>query len=259
MTTLHTSTEARPGLTVTTRQAGQGNPVVLLHGAAGPDSTTTLLGHLAAGHRVVAPTHPGWDGTDRPEELDSVADLAAAYLDLLARQELDEVTVIGVSFGGWVAAEMAASGRARRIGRLVLIDSIGPRLPGHEPTMPSGPPSAVDGAARQGPPPGNMAAFRAYSGAALSDPTLLDRVRGLQIPALLVWGENDTVVTPEFGRLYAEAFPRGRFVLIPGGGHLPMREAPEATFAAIDEFLAATAVSASAPNSPQQHQNGSHP
>jgi pimeloyl-ACP methyl ester carboxylesterase len=59
-----------------------------------------------------------------------------------------------------------------------------------------------------------------------------------RVPALLIWGENDPVVEPAFGRAYADAFPNGRFQLIPGGGgHLPMRGAPEQTWSALDTFL----------------------
>ncbi|SIQ84574.1 alpha/beta fold hydrolase [Micromonospora avicenniae] len=217
------------GLALTVREAGDGEPVLLLHGAAGPDSIDSLLAHFAVGRHVLAPTHPGWDGTIRPGGMTSVADLAAAYLDLLEQRGLRQATVVGVSFGGWVAAEMAVRDRDDRVGRLVLIDAIGPQIPGHRPAFPSNAP------------PENIAALRAYSRNTLEDPTLLDRARLIRIPRLLVWGEDDPVVSAEFGRRYADASPGARFVLIPGAGHLPMREAPEATFAAIDGFLAATA------------------
>jgi pimeloyl-ACP methyl ester carboxylesterase len=54
----------------------------------------------------------------------------------------------------------------------------------------------------------------------------------------VIWGANDTVVTPDFGRAYAAAFPHAQFELIPGAGHLPIREEPEAVFTALDHFLA---------------------
>jgi pimeloyl-ACP methyl ester carboxylesterase len=53
----------------------------------------------------------------------------------------------------------------------------------------------------------------------------------------VLWGANDTVVGPDFGRAYAAAFPHVRFELIPGAGHLPIREEPEAVFALLDSFL----------------------
>jgi pimeloyl-ACP methyl ester carboxylesterase len=217
------------------REAGHGGPVLLLHGAAGPASVDTLFTHLAGGHRVIAPVHPGFGDTTRPDDLDSVAKLARRHLDLLGSLDVTGATVVGVSFGGWVAAELAdlaTAGRERRVARLVLIDAIGPHIPGHTIRPPSGPPQAS-----AGPPRAGLAALSAYTGPEMQDPTLLDRIRRLDIPALLIWGEKDPVVSPDFGRAYAAAFPDARFELIPGGGHLPMREAPERTFAALDAFL----------------------
>ncbi|WP_405115484.1 alpha/beta hydrolase [Micromonospora sp. NBC_01405] len=232
----------RPGLNLNVREAGQGEAVLVLHGASGPDSIDTLLDHLSVGHRVLAPTHPGWGGTQRPDELSSVTDLAATYLDLFDQLAVTRATVIGPSFGGWVAAEMAVTDRAHRIERLVLIDAIGPRIPGHRLTMPGPPPpSAVPApaeAAPRGPWPAALAALRAYGGEALQDPTLLGRFGDVLTPTLLIWGENDPVVSAGFGRAYADAVPNARFALIPDAGHLPIREAPDETFAAIDAFLA---------------------
>jgi pimeloyl-ACP methyl ester carboxylesterase len=79
-----------------------------------------------------------------------------------------------------------------------------------------------------------------YAGKGLGDAKLLRRLGRVRIPTLVLWGENDTAVTPAFGRAYADAFANARFQLIPGAAHIPVREAPEATFVAIDAFLAAT-------------------
>ena len=81
----------------------------------------------------------------------------------------------------------------------------------------------------------------AYTGPSLTDPGLLHRLGRVRVPALLVWGEDDAVVTPDFGRAFAAAIVAARFVAIPGGGHIPTTEAPAATLAAIDAFLAASA------------------
>ncbi|CAL9529619.1 alpha/beta fold hydrolase [Streptomyces sp. enrichment culture] len=226
-------------LDLTVREAGEGGPVLVLHGAPGPDSITPLVDHLAAGHRVQAPTHPGWAGTARPDALDSVAALSATYHDLLDQQELDGVTVVGTSFGGWIAARMAVDDRAGRISRLVLMDAIGPEIPGQRVNLPSGPPPGTRSpAAGGGPSARTLTALRAYTGPDLHDPGLLARLSAVTCPVLVIWGADDTVVTPDFGRAYAAAFPTGRFELIPGAGHLPVREEPEAVFAALDRFLA---------------------
>ncbi|KOG91673.1 hydrolase [Streptomyces varsoviensis] len=268
-------------------EAGEGGAVLVLHGGPGPGGVAPLVDHLARDHRVLAPTHPGWDGTVRPDSLDSVRALAAAYLDLLARLEVRDATVIGTSFGGWVAAQAAVDDREGRISRLVLVDAVGPVVPGQQVTVPGGPPapgseapaggperdgpesggSESGGSERGGPerggperggpesggpetggpegggPPvgamgGAMAAMWVYAGPDMGDPDLLPRLSAVTCPVLVVWGGDDTVVTPEFGRAYAAGFPHARFELIPGVGHAPVREAPEALSALLDPFLA---------------------
>src|SRR5579871_505901 len=84
-----------------------GTGILLLHGGAGPQTVAGLAAALSEHAYVVTPTHPGFNGTPRVPWLDSVSDLADAYLDLLAELGLESVMVIGNSVGGWVAAEMA--------------------------------------------------------------------------------------------------------------------------------------------------------
>ncbi|MFI1753519.1 alpha/beta fold hydrolase [Streptomyces sp. NPDC020571] len=228
--------QVRAGLDLRLHEAGQGNPVLVLHGGPGPGSLSPLVGHLAARHRVLAPTHPGWDGTARPDDLDSVPALASLYLNLLDHLGLHDVTVIGTSFGGWVAAQTVLDDRAGRVSQLVLMDAIGPVVPGQQVTAPTGPPPQ-EPAPTGGPSPRSMAALRTYAGPAMSDAGLLPRFSAVTCPVLVIWGGDDTVVTPDFGRAYAAAFPQARFELVEGAGHLPLREKPEAVFALLDSFL----------------------
>ncbi|MFE6178762.1 alpha/beta fold hydrolase [Streptomyces sp. NPDC056464] len=230
----------RRGLDLEVREAGTGRgPVLVLHGGPGPSSITALIDHLAPDHRVVAPTHPGWEGTVRHDDLDSVPALAAAYLDLLGRLGLNDVTVIGTSFGGWVATQTVLDDREGRISRLVLMDAIGPVIPGQQITVPAGPPAAAAAgpAPKGGPSAQSMAAMRAYAGPGMADASMLPRLSTVACPVLVIWGADDPVVTSDFGRAYAAAFPHARFELIPGAGHLPIREEPEAVFTALDSFL----------------------
>ncbi|WP_201787170.1 alpha/beta fold hydrolase [Actinoplanes sp. TFC3] len=231
--------QPQPGLDVTLREAGHGAPVLVLHGGAGPDSIDSVVTHIAANHRALAPIHPGFGDTKRPETLNSAGDLAHTYLNLLDHIKACDTTVIGSSFGGWVATEMALADDHHRIKKLVLIDAIGPQIPGHDITTPKPNPAGATAQQqpRRGPSPAALAALRAYTGDGMQDTTLLQRATRITIPTLLLWGENDPIVTPDFGRAYARAFPDGRFTLIPGAGHLPMREAPELTYAALDGFL----------------------
>src|SRR5256885_1185810 len=111
---------------------GHGRPYLLLHGGAGPRSVAGFAQLLADGGdaRVLVPTHPGFDGTARPDWLDSSAGLAEVYAGLLDALDLHDVTVIGNSVGGWIAAEMALRG-SDRIGRVVLVDAVGIAVDGH--------------------------------------------------------------------------------------------------------------------------------
>ena len=77
----------------------------------------------------------------------------------------------------------------------------------------------------------------AYAGPDMADPGMLPRLSTVTCPVLVLWGAEDPVVTPGFGRAYAAAFPHARFELIPNAGHLPIREKPETVFAHLDSFL----------------------
>ncbi|MDO3698602.1 alpha/beta fold hydrolase, partial [Curtobacterium flaccumfaciens] len=69
-------------------------------------------------------------------------------------------------------------------------------------------------------------------------PTLLGRLRAVRVPTLVVFGASDRVVTPAYGRAVAVAVPGAVFAEVPAAGHLPHLEAPDATWAVIDPFLA---------------------
>jgi pimeloyl-ACP methyl ester carboxylesterase len=86
----------------------------------------------------------------------------------------------------------------------------------------------------------NGRTMAAIAGAGMSDPGLLGRLSAVQAPTLVVWGESDRIATPGYGRAVAHAIPGAQFAEIPAAGHLPHLEAPEATWAAIDPFLART-------------------
>ncbi|WP_432824929.1 alpha/beta fold hydrolase [Dactylosporangium sp. CA-092794] len=242
--------------TVTHTERGTGRAILLLHGGAGPQSVTGFAERLAAElpARVITPAHPGFDGTPRPETVATVADLAAVYDAFLDDLDLHDVTVIGNSIGGWIAAELALRGSAR-IGRVVLVDAVGIEVPGHpvadffnltfpqiaqasyyEPERYLINPDTMSEQARAVM-AGNRAALAVYAGGpAMADPTLQPRLKGLTYPALVVWGDSDRIVDPDFGRAYAEAIPGARFVLLERTGHLPQIESPQALLAALRAF-----------------------
>lgn len=231
MTTINVS-----GTSVTVHEAGAGaEPFLLLHGGAGPVSVLPFAELLADRRdaRVYVPTHPGFDGTPRPDGLASVAGLAALYAALLDALGVQQATVIGNSIGGWVAAEMALLGGVR-LRRAVLVNAVGAEVPGQPITDVSGlTPGQLAELSFHDParsPVGrkpDLAALAAYTGMAMTDPGLLARLAKVEVPVDVVWGESDGIAPPGYGRAYAEAIPGARFTLLPGAGHLPQLEAPE--------------------------------
>ena len=118
---------------LTVEDRGQGRNFLVLHGGAGPQSVAAFA-QLAAKngrHRVLMPIHPGFSGTTRPNGLNDLGALAALYSALLDELGLEEVTVIGNSVGGWIAAELALFGFSadKRFGphRCGGYRSVGPR------------------------------------------------------------------------------------------------------------------------------------
>jgi len=257
-----TSTTSRtlashPDLTITLEESGSGRPVLVLHGGGGPATVTGIAEHVAGTGRALLPTHPGWNGTARPAWLTDVATLADLYLELLKDEGLSDVALIGSSVGGWLAAEMAARDTAGLTGALVVVDGVGITVP-DEPIRdffaldargvaeysyhdaerfyidPAGLTEAQV-AARIA----NMTTLRVYAGDPyMHDPALAGRLAAITVPTLVLWGEADRIATPGYGRAFAAAIPGARFEIVERAGHLPQLEQPEATFAAIDEFLA---------------------
>ncbi|RKS72649.1 pimeloyl-ACP methyl ester carboxylesterase [Motilibacter peucedani] len=231
-------------------------PVLLLHGGGGPATVLPWAERLAATRpaHVLTPTHPGWDGTPRPEETSTIAGLATAYAELLDARDLHDVTVVGNSIGGWVAAELALLGSPRTT-RFVLVDAVGLEVPGQpvadffaltpaelaqlsyaDPQRYGIDPAALPPEARA-----RMAANRPviedYAGRAMTDATLAGRLSGVTAPTLVVWGEADRIVTPDYGRAYAAAVPGAEFRLLPCTGHLPQVETPDLLTEAVWDFV----------------------
>jgi pimeloyl-ACP methyl ester carboxylesterase len=239
---------------VSADERGSGRAIVILHGGAGPVSVTGFADLLAdaTGTRVIVPTHPGFGGTPRPEALTTIDGLAEVYAGLLDALALEDATVIGNSIGGWIASELALR-HPSRLGRFALVDAVGVEVEGH-PVADALPPArlaeyswydpskapSLDPAAL---PPAvreifasNRAALALY-GRSMTDPTLLGRLAGIEVPALVLWGEADRIVDADYGRAFAAAIPGARFELLPRTGHVPQMETPEVLLKALTAFV----------------------
>ena len=253
--TTHT-VNLRPDLLVTLTESGSGRPALVLHGGGGPFTVAGIAEHLAETMRAITPTHPGWNGTPRPDSVLRIDDIASAYLGYLEDNDLRDVLVVGSSLGGWIGAEMAIRDDAGRISGLVLIDAVGVDVPGqpirdffaldargvadysfHDADRFYVDPATVpaEQAARQR---ANMASMRIVAGEPyMHDPTLLERLARIAIPVLVIWGDSDRIVTPAYGAAFAAAVDRARLEIVRDAGHLPQIEQPAATFALIDDYV----------------------
>lgn len=221
---------------------GRGRPVVLLHGMTPVDPLAPFVDLLAAGAEVIAPTHPGFGHSRRPDDFDTVYDLVHLYLELLDRLSLDEVTLVGLSFGGWLAAEVAVA-CPHRLGRLVLVDAVGIKVSGpdtadildvfntspaevrrrewHAPTKWAPDYDAMEDEAVVAHARNRDAlclyAWQPY----LYNPQLRRWLARIAAPTLVLWGASDGIVTPAYGRAYANLIPGARFELVDEAGHHP--------------------------------------
>ena len=243
---------------------GSGRPVLLLHGGAGPFSVAGFGELLSSSEpaRVITPVHPGFDGTPRPEQLTSIASLAAVYGQLLRDLGLSDVCVVGNSVGGWIAAELALAESAapdRRVSSVVLVDAAGLAIDAapipdffsltldqvfdlsyFNPDKFRIDPAALP-AERQAALAANRAALLVYAGTAMGDRTLAGRLPAIRIPTLVVWGAADRMIPVQHGQAYAGAIPGAQFRLITDAGHLPQLENPAELLAAVWEFASSRA------------------
>ena len=242
------------------RRAGEGPPLLFLHGGDYVAQNGTFLDRLARRWRVTAPRHPGFGTSARPEGFRTVGDLAYLYLDWLDQEGLRDATVVGSSFGGWIALEMCVRS-VERIGRLVLIDTLGVKFSGREERDiadiyalpadevlrrtffdPSG--AAPDYAQINDAEAASIASDRAATALYgwrpyMHDPGLRRWLHRVRVPTLVVWGQSDGIVAPDYGQKLCQSLPDARFELIPEAGHYPQIERPAAVADAIERFARA--------------------
>jgi len=243
---------------------GEGQPLLFLHAGHGFEPDDPLVAALAKQYRVYAPSHPGFGASDRPDYVNSVEDLVYFYLDLIEHLDLRELIVVGVSFGGWLAAELATRGTGR-IAKLVLIDAVGVKFSGRETrdildifaTTIDQIPSLFFHDEQIGLKQFGGLDFKSMTLASttrfarnresillfgwsptLYNPKLLRRLYRVHVPVLVLWGGDDKVVATSYGKQYAAAFEHGIYREVPEAGHYGYLEKPAAFADAVIEFLA---------------------
>ena len=239
--------------------AGRGPHVVYFHSFHEGGGWSPFLDRLAARHTVLAPLHPGVEGSAGIETLENVLDLTLAYEELLDGLGVGSATLVGHFFGGMIAAELAAV-FPERAGRLVLVSPLGlwrddaPSadlliLPQDDlPAVLFRDPASEAARRWAAKPTGEHEELAAYIESIqrraamakfvwpLPDKGIKKRLHRITAPTLLLWGDADRA-NPI---VYAEEWQRrikGAAVRLLVGGHMLLHEAPEAAAAAVVEFV----------------------
>ena len=238
---------------------GSGPPLLFLHGAGAGGRWLEFQEGLAKGFTVLSPNHPGHGGSPAAEWIEHISDLAFHYLDLLDDERLDRVHVVGASFGGWIATELATMA-SHRIASLTLIDPVGIKVDGwiypflfgmdipeivamifHDPMAalalapPDQSPETLALQYRQG-----AALARVAWNPYLYDPLLRRRLSRIAAPTLLCWGAHDRLAPLNpCGQTWAKEIPGATLRVFDDSGHVPHLEQAGAVAQAVLDFCRA--------------------
>ncbi len=255
------------GAPVQIYRGGHGAPLLYLHSAGGEfifPPFRQVLGELANHFEVIAPAHPGFGGSEGLERIDDIEDLAFHYLDLLDALKLERVNVVGMSLGGWLAAELATRS-PERVRSLVLVDAAGLYIPRNDNfefflDQYSSPGYSAEMRRRSFHDPESPVAhafvpdeipfdqllffYRARQATArvawnpyFYNPKLRQRLHRVKCPALVLWGDSDGLLPVEHAQAYHELIPGSTLQVLEKCGHLPPLERPEEFVASVVAFL----------------------
>ena len=225
--------------------AGAGPTVLFLHDAAGA-SWDPLLDALSAKCRVIMPEHPGFGRRQVPEWMMSAGDVAFFYLDVLQALDLREVHLVGHGLGGWIAAEIAIRATSR-LASLSLLAPAGVENPDapfddifawtadefarrhfHDKKLAEDWRQAqarldIDVVLQN-----RTALARLAWNPRLHNPQLPYWLHRIDVPTLLVWGEDDQVTPFACHKPYLREIRQAELLALPGTGHaLPIERADE--------------------------------
>jgi pimeloyl-ACP methyl ester carboxylesterase len=237
-------------------RAGKGRPLLVLHHDTGTLDRLPFYDALAERYDVVVPQHPGWGKSERPEWLRSARDVAVIYRGLLGDLGIEKAALVGLGFGGWIAAEMASMAPVD-LSHLVLVGAMGIKPPEGD-ILDQALMSYIEYA---------RAGFhsdegfaRVYGAEPSTDqlvqwdvcremsfriawkpymysqtlPHLLGRVR---VPALVVWGDDDRVVPRSAADRYLRALPDAKLEIVAACGHCVEMEKPDELLRLVTSFI----------------------
>jgi pimeloyl-ACP methyl ester carboxylesterase len=270
MANLVESKLATPAGKISVLRGGAGSPLVYLHSAAG-EAVHAALEDLADDHDVIVPLFPGFGESEGIDAIDGIEDAAFHLLDVLDALELRSPAVVGLSLGGWLAAELATRS-PERVGKLVLVSPVGLYIDGAPVGQIFGrSPAELAGdlfADQSHPMAQMMCALSEKMGDLMSmaelpitllmpmwqsmsatakigwnpylhNPKLRERLRRVSAPTLVVAGAGDGLLPRAHPEAYAAGIPGARLEVLEGAGHMVPLERPGEFATLVRDFLGA--------------------
>jgi pimeloyl-ACP methyl ester carboxylesterase len=251
------STREAAGVKLHVSRAGSGRPLLVLHHETGTLDRLPFYDALAAQYDVVVPHHPGYSRSPRPDWMRNVRDIAVVYRGLLAELKLENAALVGLGFGGWIAAEMASMAPGD-LSHLVLVGAMGIKPPqgdildlavtGYMDYARAGfhDQKAFDKVYGAEPPTDQLEmwdicremSFRIAWKPYMYSQTLPHLLGSVRVPSLVVWGDHDKVVPQSAATVYAKALPNAKLEIVKGCGHCVDMEQPEALAKLVTNFIA---------------------
>jgi len=234
---------------------GSGPPLLYLHGAGGEVAWLPFFQTLAERFEVFVPAHPGFAGSDGLDQIDSMEDLVLHYTDLIEILGLDRPALVGLSLGGWLAAEFATR-YSDRVRALAMVAPVGLRPPvldifsaspsetraivfsepeselAHEFISDNPEPEAYDNYLKA-----REATARLGWNPYLHNRKLEGRLYRINIPTLVLAAGADRLVPEAHCRLYEAGIDGAKYTEIEGAGHAIPFERPAEAAASIIHFL----------------------
>ncbi len=232
--------ETVEGAQINIVRGGSGAPLLFLHGANGGGRWLPFMDKLAEKFDVIAPEHPGFGRSDTPDWLDTVKDLGHFYAAFMEKLGLRDVTLVGTSLGGWIAAETTLRD-ASRLRSLTLAAAAGLRIKGtpkaniflwpaeeltrnlfHDQSIAErilGMDVSVEDR-NAGLKNALMTAKLGWS-PRLYDPDLEKWIHRIKTPTQILWGRQDKIIPVAYADHFAEMIPGAKVRVFEDCGHLP--------------------------------------
>ncbi|OLO37975.1 hypothetical protein BTR23_12500 [Alkalihalophilus pseudofirmus] len=241
--------------------AGEGEPLVYLHGAGGVAWDPFLEG-LAQKYQVIVPYLPGTGESTGLEHIDGVWDLVLYYYDLFEAMGLESVNIIGHSLGGMIATELAATDQ-KRIKNLVVACPVGLWLDEHPiPDVLSMLPDEALEHAFADPNSPYVQAMKEKANTddvnekieltiervknlnaagkflwPIPDRGLKKRIHRVKAPTLIIWGDKDRIVPPIYGEEFQKSIPQSKLVTLEDASHMVLLEKHEEAINSVLTFF----------------------